>query len=82
MSVEGLAPGSAFFLFHLRVGVRVSLRVIAPLVAGFFFCLYVLKYEFFLRLAEILFKETDPLAACLIIFLVSLGIARAAAPIS
>lgn len=75
-----MIAGSAFFLFHLRVGVRVSLRVIAPLVAGFFFCLYILKYEFFLRLAEILFKETDPLAAGLIIFLVSLVIARAAAP--
>jgi len=42
--------------------------------------LYVLKYEFFLRLAEILFLETEPLAAFLILFLLSLLIARIAAP--
>jgi hypothetical protein len=70
----------AFVLFHLRVGVRVSLRVIGPLLAGFLFCFYVLRYDFFYRLAEILYIESAPEAALVVFFLVGLLVGRIAAP--
>ena len=77
---EQLKPFPAFVLFHLRVGVRVSLRVIGPLLAGFLFCFYVLGYEFFFRLAEILFIEWPTAAALGAFFLLGLLTARIAAP--
>ena len=71
-----MKPEAAFFLFHLRVGARVALRVLAPVLAATFFLYYILRPEFTLELARILFLEGSLVESGTIGALLLLGLAR------
>lgn len=75
-----MKPEAAFFLFHLRVGARVALRVLAPVLAVTLFLFYVLRPEFALELARILFLEGSLVESGLIGTLLLLGLACVVAP--
>jgi hypothetical protein len=79
MSKKGAeSPSLAFFLFHLRGGTRLALRIFASLVAVFFALYYVVGYEFFLSfMATVL--DAGFLLSGLFTFLVCFIIARFAA---
>lgn len=70
----------ALFLFHLRVGARLALRVLAPVLAAALFLYYVLRPEFSLELARILFIEGGFVESGLAGTLLLLGLARVVAP--
>ncbi len=71
---------AAFFLFHLRVGARLALRVLAPVLAATLFLYYILRPEFALELARILFVEGGLAESGLVGTLILLGLARTVAP--
>jgi hypothetical protein len=79
MSIKGGGNVSrSFFLFHLHVGTRVSLRIFIPLVGVFFSLYYVLGYEFFLSsMASVL--DSGFLLSGLFTSLVFLSVAKFAA---
>jgi hypothetical protein len=70
----------ALILFHLRVGARLALRVLAPVLAACLFLYYILRPEFTLELARILFVEASLLEAGLAGTLLLVGLARIVAP--
>jgi hypothetical protein len=70
----------ALFLFHLRVGARLALCVLAPVLAAALFLYYVLRPEFSLELARILFIEGGFVESGLAGTLLLLGLARVVAP--
>ncbi len=70
----------ALFLFHLRVGARLALRVLAPVLAATLFLYYILRPEFALELARILFVEGSLVEAGLAGTLLLLGLARVVSP--
>ncbi len=70
----------AFLQFHLRVGARVGLRLLAPLLAGLFAAYYFLRPEFFLLLGDHLFSRAPYLGRGLIISLITLAAASLLAP--
>ncbi|MCK7490914.1 MAG: hypothetical protein MZW92_03300 [Comamonadaceae bacterium] len=70
----------ALFLFHLRVGARLALRVLAPVLAATLFLYYVLRPEFALELARILFVEGSLVESGLVGTLLLLGLARVVSP--
>lgn len=82
MSKEGhpLKPEAALFLFHLRVGARLALRVLAPVLAVALFFYYILRPEFAIELARILFLEGSLLESGTIGAILLLGLARIVAP--
>ncbi len=53
--------GGAFLRFHLKVGARIGLRLLAPVLAGLFAVYYLLRPELVLLLAERLLKGADGL---------------------
>lgn len=71
---------SALFRFHLRVGARLALRILAPVLASFLFLFYVVGYEFALELAKILYVEGSLLESGLAGTLLLMGLARIVAP--
>jgi hypothetical protein len=73
-------PEAALFLFHLRVGTRVALRILAPVLAAALFLFYVLRPEFALELARILFVEGSLVESGLAGTLLLVGLARVVAP--
>ena len=75
-----MKPGPAVFLFHLRVGARLALRVLAPVLAATLFLFYVLRPEFTLELARVLFLEGSLIESGTMGMLILLGLARAVAP--
>jgi len=75
-----LKPRRALFLFHLRVGARLSLRVLAPVLATVFFLQYILRPEFAIALARILFLEGSLFESGLIGTVLLIGLARIVAP--
>jgi hypothetical protein len=75
-----MKPEAALFLFHLRVGVRLALRVLAPVLAVMLFLFYVLGPWFTLELARILFLESSPVESGVIGTLLLLALARVVAP--
>lgn len=70
----------ALFLFHLRVGARLALRVLAPVLAVTLFLIYLLRPEFALELARILFVEGSLVESGLVGTLLLLGLARVVSP--
>ena len=70
----------AFLLFHLRVGIRVALRTLAPVLAAIFGLSYVLKPEFFIFLTRTIFKESGNLALGLFFALLVLPVAFVVSP--
>lgn len=70
----------AFFLFHIRVGARLALRVLAPILAITLFLFYVLRPEFTFELARILFIEGSFVESGTIGMLLLVGLARIVAP--
>ena len=70
----------ALFRFHLRVGARLALRALAPALAAGLFAYYVLRPEFALELARILFLEGGLIGSSLAGTLLLLGLARVVAP--
>lgn len=46
------------FIFHLRVGARIGLRLLAPVLAGLFACYYLLRPEFFVMLGDHIFVRS------------------------
>jgi len=75
-----MRPEAAFFLFHLRVGGRLAMRVLAPVLAAALFLHYILGHEFVLELARILFLEASLIESGAIGTLLLLGLARTVAP--
>lgn len=71
---------AAFFLFHLRVGARLALRVLAPVLAATLFLYYILRPEFMLELARILYVEGSLAESGLVGTLILLGLGRVVAP--
>ncbi|OGD29259.1 MAG: hypothetical protein A2Y56_10515 [Candidatus Aminicenantes bacterium RBG_13_63_10] len=69
----------ALTLFHLRVGARVALRALAPVVGLFIFVYYVLKPEFSAFLTRVLLFENGLLVSGLSLALVALAASRATA---
>jgi hypothetical protein len=70
----------ALFLFHLRVGARLALRVLAPVLAAILFFHYILGPEFALELARILFVEGSLVESGLAGTMLLLGLARVVSP--
>lgn len=70
----------SLFLFHLRVGARLALRVLAPVLAAILFLIYILRLEFALELARILFVEGSLVESGLVGTLLLLGLARVVSP--
>jgi len=70
----------AFLVFHFRVGIRVALRVLAPVLAAIFGLSYILKPEFFIFLARTIFKESGSLAMGLLFALLVLPVALIVSP--
>jgi hypothetical protein len=75
-----MKPEAAFLLFHLRVGTRLALRVLAPVLAATLFLFYILGHEFAMELARILFVDGSLAESGLIGTFILLGLARAVAP--
>jgi hypothetical protein len=71
-------PGSAFLIFHLRVGTRLALRILAPVLAVVFALYFLFKPEFFVFLAGVLFRESGLLILAIISATVMFFISRAA----
>ncbi|NTV82079.1 MAG: hypothetical protein HGA24_11735, partial [Candidatus Aminicenantes bacterium] len=72
--------GAAFLLFHLWVGARLALRILAPVLAAILFLFYILRPEFMLALARALFIEGSLAESGVAGTLLLLGIARAVTP--
>jgi hypothetical protein len=70
----------AFLTFHLRVGIRVALRILAPVLAAIFGLYYILKPEFFMFLAQTIFKESGNLTLGLFFALLLLPVAFIVSP--
>jgi len=70
----------ALFLFHLRVGARLALRVLAPVLAAGLFFYYVFWPNFSLELARILFIEGSLAESGLIGTLLLVALARIVVP--
>ena len=68
----------AFFAFHARVGSRVAVRLLAPIVAALFAAYFILRFDFFAYLADVVFVESGPFILGLILAAVGLAGARAA----
>lgn len=75
-----MKPEPALFLFHLRVGARLALRVLAPVLAVCLFLYYILRPEFTLELARILFVDGSPAESGLAGSVLLLGLARIVVP--
>jgi len=71
---------AAFFRFHLRVGARLALRILAPVLAVILFLFYVLRPEFVLALARALYLEGSLVESGLAGTLLLLAMARAVVP--
>jgi hypothetical protein len=71
---------TVLFLFHLKVGARLALRALAPLLAVVVFLFYVLRPEFAIELARILFLEGSLLESGLIGTALLMGLGRIVAP--
>lgn len=65
----------ALFLFHARVGSRVAIRALAPVLAAAFGLFYLLKPELFYMLARRIFGEAGPLARGVIVAFILLATA-------
>ncbi len=75
-----MAAETAFLRFHLRVGARLAMRVLAPALASVLFLFYVLRPEFMLALARGLFVEGSLVESGLMGGLILLALARTVAP--
>ena len=82
MNIMGLSvrETAAFLRFHLRVGARLAMRILAPFLAVIFILYYILRPEFVLALARALFIEGSLIESGLAGTLILLGMARAVAP--
>ena len=75
-----LYPSFALFLFHLKVGIRLSLRVLIPVVAIVFGFYYILRPEFFLLIASELFGRSGIEAAGIFAFIICFFVAIKVSP--
>ena len=71
---------AAFLRFHLRVGARLALRILAPVLAAILFLSFILRPEFMLALARALYLEGSLAESGLVGTLLLLGMARAVMP--
>jgi hypothetical protein len=68
---------AALLRFHLRVGVRLALRILAPVLAAILLLYYLLRPEFMVALARALFIEGSLVESGLAGSLLLFGMARA-----
>jgi hypothetical protein len=68
----------AFILFHLKVGTRLSLRLLSPLLAAVFIMYYLFGPEFIIQVALILFRESGLFVAGFTMTLVLTGVSKVA----
>lgn len=73
-----MGPDRAFLLFHLRVGTRLSLRLLAPLLAAMFIAYYLLRPEFIIQVAAILFRESGFLGGGTAVTLILIAVSKVA----
>ena len=69
----------AFFQFHLRVGTRLALRLLIPMLSAVLFFFYVLRPEFFYSLIDACFSLGFPVPG-IVSTLIGIGTAAMAAP--
>ncbi|OGD18355.1 MAG: hypothetical protein A2Y69_13010 [Candidatus Aminicenantes bacterium RBG_13_59_9] len=69
-----------FLVFHFHVGIRLALRVLAPVLGLFFFIYYFLRWEFFAQLARIVFVEARPIESGLALSVLVFPAAASSAP--
>jgi hypothetical protein len=65
----------ALIVFHARVGARVAVRALAPVLAAAFGLFYLLRPELFFMLTRRLFVDAEPLARGLVVAVVLLAAA-------
>jgi hypothetical protein len=73
-------PGFVFLLFHLRVGVRLATKTLAPVFAIVFVSFYLFRIEFFILLARAVFVDSQFLVSGLVYSFIAIGTARFVAP--
>jgi len=61
-----------FLCFHFQVGVRLALKILASVLGVFFFIYFMLRWEFFAQVAQIIFVEAGPLESGAILFVLVL----------
>jgi len=77
---KNLYPSLALFQFHLKVGIRLSLRVLVPIMAVVFGLYYILRPEFFLLIASELFGRPKMAAAGIFSFILCFFVAIKVSP--
>lgn len=77
---KSYSSNTAFFRFHLNVGIRLALRTFAPVISAVFALYYLLKPEFLVLLLKALFIDSDILTSGIISAAISLSVAGIAAP--
>jgi hypothetical protein len=75
-----MKAAAALLRFHLRVGARLALRILAPVLAAILFLFYVLRPEFVLALARALYIEGSLAESGLVGTLLLWGMARTVTP--
>lgn len=71
---------AAFFLFHLNVGTRIALKIVAPVLGIFFALFYLLRVEFFILLAQGLFLDSHFVISGLFFSVMALSVAAVVSP--
>lgn len=75
-----LYPAFALFLFHIKVGIRLSLRVLVPVMAIVFGLYYILRPELFLLMASELFGSSGIEAAGIFAYIICFFVAVKVSP--
>jgi hypothetical protein len=77
--MKKISPHQAILRFHLQVGIRLALRIIAASIAALFALYYILRPEFFMLLSRIIFLDKGWIMSGIISAAVCIFFARIAA---
>lgn len=78
--MENPSLAFSFLRFHLNVGARLAVKILAPLIAVFFAVLYIFKVDFFVVLARALFVDSHFVVSGLIYSAITIGASRMISP--
>jgi hypothetical protein len=74
------SPAIAFFFFHLNVGARIALKIIAPIFAISFALLCLFRVDFFILLAQAVFLDSHFFISGLFFSIIALSVAGVVSP--
>lgn len=74
------SPTIAFFFFHLNVGIRIALRIIAPVFGISFAMFYLFRVDFFVLLIQTVFLDSHFLISGLFFSIIALSMAGVVSP--